>query len=125
MLDLHESEYGTLVKFNGMIQDTSLSPELYVAKTSQGECGGWGMKVDADANQVDHSDLRECSVFWVVSIPGSSSWCSPRNDAVPNSSSQPHKYPVPNALHVGLQIKVRNFKTLLRLFDNETRSDLR
>src|SRR5258708_34973605 len=32
-------EDGALVAFNSMIQDTSFSPELYLAKTANGDCG--------------------------------------------------------------------------------------
>ncbi|KAF9052759.1 mini-chromosome maintenance replisome factor-domain-containing protein [Panaeolus papilionaceus] len=99
---------GSLVLFHGMIQDTSISPELYVAQHSNGDCGGWGMH-DADSEDFEYSDLKECSVFWATSIPGQSSWVL-RNDQgfiADNSSamSQPHKYPIPNGPHIGLQLK--------------------
>ncbi|PPQ63202.1 hypothetical protein CVT24_005747 [Panaeolus cyanescens] len=99
---------GAIVAFHGMIQDTSISPELYVAQHSNGECGGWGMH-DADSEDFEYSDLKECSVFWATSIPGQSPWAL-RNeqDFVAHNSSvnQAHKYPIPNGPHLGLQLKV-------------------
>ncbi|KAJ3517801.1 hypothetical protein NLJ89_g285 [Agrocybe chaxingu] len=63
---------GSVVVFHAMIQDTSVSPELYLAKRENGVGGGWGLP-DGDTDQtgdVRTSDLRECSVFWAVTIPG-------------------------------------------------------
>ncbi|KAF8163088.1 hypothetical protein B0H34DRAFT_694085, partial [Crassisporium funariophilum] len=102
-----------LVLFHGMVQDTSLSPELYLAKRKNGESGGWGMADEDDdrSGDVPYADLRECSTFWVVSIPGQSAWCATGNQAStttmdPHRPPQPHKYPIPGAAHIGIQVKI-------------------
>jgi hypothetical protein len=61
-----------------MVQDTSLSPEMYLAKLTSEKCGGWGI-VDIspqtdDENAINYDDLRECSVLWAVSVPGETAW---------------------------------------------------
>ena len=68
----------SLVRFRAMVQDTSLSQEIYLAKRSDGSCGGWGLCDIGDASLVesDYTNLRECHVVWAVSIPGESQWCS-------------------------------------------------
>ena len=82
--------HGTLVTFNGMVQDTSISPELYL---------------------VNRDILKECNVFWVVSIPGQSPWSTteidPADHFVSHSPLQSHKYPIPHKPHIGVQVKVR------------------
>jgi len=92
-----------------MVQDTSFSPELYLAKTSSGDCGGWGLNPASDEGHIQYTDLRESSVFWAVSIPGLSPWCI-RNPAFePKPSFRallPHKFPVAEAPHIGVQLKV-------------------
>lgn len=84
---------GTLVTFNGMVQDTSISPELYLVNT--------------EGNDI----LKERNVFWVVSIPGQSPWSIMETESVDHFAScsplQSHKYPIPHRSHVGIQVKVR------------------
>ena len=84
---------GALVTFNGMVQDTSMSPELYLVNT--------------EGNDI----LKECNVFWVVSIPGQSPWSTTEtgyaNQFASLSSPQSHKYPIPHRSHIGIQVKVR------------------
>ena len=67
----------------------------------------------------ENGHLRERSVFWAISVPGLSAWCV--NGGLPDASTfqqsvQPHKFPVPNASHVGAQLKVDNLKWLLACF---------
>jgi hypothetical protein len=97
-----------------MIQDTSLSQEMYLAKHTGPSCGGWGLAPnDTSRENVDYANLKECSVLWAVSIPGENLWCNNVLDEFvsnPSSSTihqppQPHKFPVPGAAHVGVQIK--------------------
>ncbi|CAA7267982.1 unnamed protein product [Cyclocybe aegerita] len=102
---------GSVVVFHAMIQDTSISPELYLAFSENGVGGGWGLP-DGGTNQtgdVRTSDLRECSVFWAVTIPGLSAWCFEGNPlsetSVAHCCMRPHKYPVPDAPHIGVQLK--------------------
>lgn len=99
---------GSLVAFSAMVQDTSLSPELYLAKTSDGYCGGWGLQPAFQSDNVQYCDLKECRVFWAVSIPGLSPWC--RSTASSELSSFraifSHKYPIPEAPHLGVRLKV-------------------
>lgn len=59
-----------------MVQDTSSSPEIYLARQSNGQFGGWGIADSNDASDVNYSDLRECTVVWAVSVPGESLWCA-------------------------------------------------
>jgi hypothetical protein len=61
-----------------MVQDTSPSPEMYLAKLRDGKCGGWGLtdssKSDGDDTDFDYGDLRDCVVLWAVSVPGETEW---------------------------------------------------
>ncbi|THV01714.1 hypothetical protein K435DRAFT_775943 [Dendrothele bispora CBS 962.96] len=99
-----------LIRFRAMVQDTSASPEMYLAEAGGHKYGGWGVVYDAP-DEIDYDNLRECSVFWAVSIPGESDWIH-EGQAQPISSaqapSQPHKYPHPNIAHVGIQLKIYN-----------------
>lgn len=83
-LDIHHPPElytcGTLVRFRAMIQDTSLTPEIYLAHLGD-SCCGWGMSPSTQAERDimshlthSHSDLREASVVWAVSIPAESQW---------------------------------------------------
>ncbi|KAG6861875.1 hypothetical protein C0995_010581 [Termitomyces sp. Mi166 len=85
MASSHALADKSLVRFRGMIQDTSLSREV-------------------------SSDLR---VLWAVSVPGESPWCAlaPPQCLVPYISPHPHKFPVPSASHLGVQIKIYNTDT--------------
>jgi len=98
-----------------MVQDTSLSPELYLAKTSDGDCGGWGLSSASQGENVQYNNLRECSVFWAVSIPGLSPWCPSSTSLRPASfrAILPHKYPIPEVPHVGVQLKVTSNRWLI------------
>lgn len=104
-----------------MIQDTSPSSEIYLAKRRNGHTSGWGLFADTldgrDDAEMDYADLRECSVLWAVSIPGESEWCV---DDLPgdhgtktyesHQEARPHKYPAVNTKHIGVQVKVRSFR---------------
>ncbi|KAI6043125.1 putative alanine racemase-domain-containing protein [Pisolithus marmoratus] len=98
---------GTFVRFRAMVQDTSSSPELYVAKLSNHRCGGWGLST-SDSNEasdsVGYQDLQELTTMWAVSVPAESPWHS--EEVSPPVSSIPHKFPIPDASHVGVQIKM-------------------
>ncbi|RDB21489.1 Mini-chromosome maintenance complex-binding protein [Hypsizygus marmoreus] len=113
----------SLVRFRAMIQDTSPSPEIYLAKRSGGRCGGWGLGDDAttQADNIDYANLKECTVFWAVSVPGESPWTAPVADLPPNRATHrpphPHKYPVPGAPHVGVQVKIYDAGDSLRSTD--------
>lgn len=93
-----------------MVQDTSPSPEMYLSKLKGDECGGWGI-TDEEYTNSDYSydDLKECTVVWAVSIPGENEWCSGDGGSESEKrhrASQPLKYPIPDAPHIGVQIKV-------------------
>ncbi|KAJ7632288.1 putative alanine racemase-domain-containing protein [Roridomyces roridus] len=95
-----------LVSFRAMIQDTSPSPEMYLARHSNGKCGGWGLVDDSGTEDIDYSDLRENTVLWAVSVPGESPWVG--GDDAPRPLfpvSHPHKFPVPEH-HFGVQVKL-------------------
>ncbi|KAJ7184146.1 putative alanine racemase-domain-containing protein [Mycena filopes] len=104
-----------LVRFRAMIQDTSPSPEMYLAKRSGQRCGGWGL-VDETASDdgLDYTDLRETAVMWAVNVPGESDWVSSEIDPTSASSStppiipesHPYKFPVQETPHLGVQVKV-------------------
>jgi len=101
-------EDGALVAFNAMIQDTSFSPELYLAKTANGDCGGWGLNPVSGSDAIQYPDLRECKVFWAVSIPGLSPWSGSTENILNYRAPLPHKYPIPKAPHIGVQLKVNH-----------------
>ncbi|KIY67975.1 hypothetical protein CYLTODRAFT_375033 [Cylindrobasidium torrendii FP15055 ss-10] len=90
-----------LVRFTAMIQDTSISPEVYLSKLADGSLGGWGIGDDNGNQDVNYHDLKECIVVWAVTVPGES-------PAIPESerSSQAHKYPIPGAKHIGVKVKL-------------------
>lgn len=102
-----------------MIQDTSSSSEIYLARRRNGHTSGWGLFADTldgrDDAGIDYADLRECSVLWAVSIPGESEWCIDdlpgdhgSKPYEPHQEARPHKYPAANSKHIGVQVKVRN-----------------
>ncbi|KAJ7702444.1 putative alanine racemase-domain-containing protein [Mycena rosella] len=103
-----------LVSFRAMIQDTSPSPEMYLAKRSGGRCGGWGMADDGLEDGLNYSDLRENAVVWAVSVPAESSWVAaelgPGSHVSglrpPVPESHPHKFPCAGQPHLGVQVKV-------------------
>ncbi|KAJ7470418.1 putative alanine racemase-domain-containing protein [Mycena latifolia] len=107
-----------LVSFRAMVQDTSPSTEMYLAKRSGGRCGGWGLADDEPIDDLDYSDLRENVVIWAVSIPAESPWVAAELDAGPNASSltrpttleshphKSHKFPIPATPHFGVQVKI-------------------
>ncbi|KAJ7929359.1 putative alanine racemase-domain-containing protein [Mycena leptocephala] len=103
-----------LVSFRAMIQDTSPSPEVYLAKRSGGRCGGWGLADEVSSEDLNYADLRESTVVWAVNIPGESEWVASEIDS-PNApsftrsilpESHPHKFPMSGAPHLGVQVKV-------------------
>ncbi|KAG1748962.1 putative alanine racemase-domain-containing protein [Suillus paluster] len=117
----------SLVRFHGMVQDTSSSPEMYLASLSENKCGGWGISQNMPASEwpssFDYCDLKEATALWAVTVPGQTTW---RTEALTSqshstsSSSQnpprPHKFPVPNAPHIGVQVKI---------YDNEAAQSLK
>ncbi|KAH9901638.1 mini-chromosome maintenance replisome factor-domain-containing protein [Cubamyces lactineus] len=114
----------TLVRFRAMVQDTSLSTEMYLSQFADGGCGGWGIyETDGGSSssvqEVDYANLQECSVLWATSVPAESAWCKeelngPRSESartpIPTTSGQvsprAHKYPHPDTNHVGVQVKI-------------------
>ncbi|KAG6864148.1 hypothetical protein C0991_012126 [Blastosporella zonata] len=105
-----------IVRFRAMVQDTSASPEMYIARRRGGKWGGWGQVDDHNASApIDYADLRECTVLWAVSVPGESPWCadaineaSARKNERKHTPSHPHKFPLPATSHVGVQLKIYN-----------------
>ncbi|KAI0928219.1 hypothetical protein AcW2_004299 [Taiwanofungus camphoratus] len=110
-----------LVRFRCMVQDTSPSSEMYLSKSKNGRCGGWGIEFSVgDEERVDYSDLRECTVLWAVSVPAESAWCAEELDGPESQQERPprpaagnpytpqhlHKYPHPTVPHVGVQVKL-------------------
>ncbi|KAI9056684.1 hypothetical protein FKP32DRAFT_1598956 [Trametes sanguinea] len=111
-----------LVRFRGMVQDTSLSTEMYLSKYADGSCGGWGIyETDggssSSARDVNYADLEECSVLWATSVPAESTWCADELDGAGHAQRLPdprpaavsqraHKFPHAQSQHVGVQVKV-------------------
>lgn len=63
-----------------MIQDIP-SPEMYLSRLPEGRCGGWNLYQDLGAftsTDIEFCDLRECAVFWAITIPGESRWYAER-----------------------------------------------
>ncbi|KAL7283147.1 LOW QUALITY PROTEIN: hypothetical protein ACG7TL_002573 [Trametes sanguinea] len=113
-----------LVRFRGMVQDTSLSTEMYLSKYADGSCGGWGIYEteggsSSSARDVNYADLEECSVLWATSVPAESTWCADELDGTGHAqrslnprpavvSQRAHKYPHAQSQHLGVQVKVRD-----------------
>ncbi|KAJ3482504.1 hypothetical protein NLI96_g6944 [Meripilus lineatus] len=107
----------SLVRFRGMVQDTSPSTEMYLFKSPDGKVGGWGIEreIDADSHpELNYENLRESTVLWATSVPGESSWYSDHLEG-PNTESpsahdhvpsRPHKFHNPQLKHVGVQVKL-------------------
>jgi hypothetical protein len=84
----------SIVRFRAMVQDTSSSPEMYLAKQPDGKCGGWGLANTTKGyieGGINVADLRECSVLWAVNIPGETSWCADEIDNVISCMSMDSK----------------------------------
>ncbi|KAJ4493768.1 mini-chromosome maintenance replisome factor-domain-containing protein [Lentinula edodes] len=101
-----------LVQFRGMVQDTSASPELYLSQLREGKYGGWGAHESMDEH-IDYSNLRECTRYWVVSVPGETEWAGQtRTDTVLASTSKnsnrsaEHKFPLPSTVHIGVHTNI-------------------
>ncbi|KAJ3855237.1 mini-chromosome maintenance replisome factor-domain-containing protein [Lentinula lateritia] len=101
-----------LVQFRGMVQDTSASPELYLSQLREGKYGGWGAHESMDEH-IDYSNLRECTRYWVISVPGETEWArQTRTDAVLASTSRnsnrgrDHKFPLPSTAHIGVHTNI-------------------
>ena len=122
-----------------MIQDIP-SPEMYLSRLPEGRCGGWNLYQDLIAStptDINFHDLRECSVFWAITVPGESQWhverlegtlfkqgnaCSPRTPShfnrvvtvpkipsrVPYLTSYRHKLPDPQSADFGILLKARS-----------------
>nr|GAT58009.1 predicted protein [Mycena chlorophos] len=108
-----------LVKGRFMIQDTSPSPEMYLARRSGGRCGGWGLGADTldesgyDLSEETRSYLRENTVLWAIQLPNESDWVATEIDGLNAVGSNdlrvpethPHKFPT-SERHLGVQVKI-------------------
>lgn len=72
-----------LIRFMGMVQDTSAFPEVYLSVLEDGSCGGWGIYENSSQSQnnenaepgtIDYSKLRERDSVWAVTVPGQTRW---------------------------------------------------
>ncbi|QRV89501.1 hypothetical protein RhiJN_17519 [Ceratobasidium sp. AG-Ba] len=122
---LESTPEGTLVRMRLMVQDNSISPEIYLAQQPNGLPGGWAIEhsqspmVEVDephpssSENVDYAKLRERHVLWAVQVPGESSWPSELLDGDTGSdveatiSHEPFfgDYKSPNG-ELGLQLKI-------------------
>ena len=80
----------SLVRFHGMVQDTSSSPEMYLASLGGHKCGGWGISQNMPASEwptnFDYCDLKEATSLWAVTVPGQTTWRTEELTAQSNSS---------------------------------------
>ncbi|KAG2075917.1 hypothetical protein BDR04DRAFT_1139765 [Suillus decipiens] len=117
----------SLVRFHGMVQDTSSSPEMYLASLNENRCGGWGISQNMPASEwplsFDYCDLKEATALWAVTVPGQTDWKTEElttrlhcGSSSSQSPPQPHKFPVPDAAHIGVQVKI---------YDNEAAQSLK
>ncbi|KAG9127534.1 hypothetical protein FRC07_012550 [Ceratobasidium sp. 392] len=109
-----------------MVQDNSISPEIYLAQQPDGLPGGWAMErpssptANAEQSQpvptpgnIDYSKLRERHVLWAVQVPGESKWPSLLLDEHTDSPAEAtitqdapfYAYKSPNG-ELGLQLKI-------------------
>ncbi|KAH7906482.1 putative alanine racemase-domain-containing protein [Hygrophoropsis aurantiaca] len=104
-----------LIRFRAMIQDNSPSPEMYLQVLEGNKCGGWGISQELSDDSwscgFDYSMLKECHTMWAVTVPGEASWFiegSERSCMVDptHHPPQPHKFPIPDIPHIGVQIKI-------------------
>lgn len=120
----------SLVRFHAMIQDV-YSPEMYLSRIPGGRCGGWNLYQDlASSSSIDinFQDLRECSVFWAITVPGESRWYAkrlegPLFDKVPRTPSRMpsrtrNRHKLPNPQSAG-------FGVLIKIYDNGLAQDLK
>ncbi|KAF8604692.1 hypothetical protein BDV93DRAFT_95535 [Ceratobasidium sp. AG-I] len=79
----------SLIRMRLMVQDNSISPDIYLAQQPDGLPGGWAMEQPQapptgegqthptiTLDDVDYSKLRERHVLWAVQVPGESTWPS-------------------------------------------------
>lgn len=69
----------SLVRFRGMVQDTSYSPEMYLATEDIGgstQVAGWGLGSSQEVSAENMDSLRDCTVLWATTPPGESYWVS-------------------------------------------------
>ncbi|EJT96772.1 hypothetical protein DACRYDRAFT_119844 [Dacryopinax primogenitus] len=134
LLDVHHppASYpsGSLVRFRGMIQDTSISPEIYVSHLGYGldslpavnggfdmggmrealgavESGGGGAGLGVGIGGRG-TQWEERGVVWAVNVPGESAWVeksTPGLAASPQPTLMAHKFPLPHTPHIGLLVK--------------------
>jgi len=101
----------SLVKFRGMVQDTTPSPEYYLSELPEGRCGGWSL-ADLDSPSDDLRPfpnlLKERTTYWAVSVPGESDQILSDSHSGLGRKPAPfsYKYPLPDASHLGLQVKL-------------------
>ncbi|GJJ12424.1 hypothetical protein Clacol_006666 [Clathrus columnatus] len=111
-----------LVRFRAMVQDTSISPELYPSVLSDGSPGAWGLAESTELNlnpsSLDIHSLRQREVIWAVNVPGESPFVSELLDdsvspkitsELPHNNTSlkyRHKDPLLRTSHIGLQVKV-------------------
>jgi hypothetical protein len=72
-----------------MVQDTSPSPEMYLARLRSGKCGGWGIydiaKDGDESDEIKYDDVGDCVVVWATSVPGETAWYKELQDGAPTS----------------------------------------
>ena len=90
-----------------MIQDIP-SPEMYLSRLPGGRCGGWSLYEELatpNSIHVNFRDLRECSVFWAITVPGESQWYAERLEGTIFNKGHTHpSYPPPLVLS-GMQFR--------------------
>ncbi|KAK4053744.1 hypothetical protein OIV83_001400 [Microbotryomycetes sp. JL201] len=113
---------GTLVRFRGMVQDTSYGNELFQAVDSQGKLVMYGFESASaePADSEDYTALRERQVFWAVTPPAETAWYkkSLQDSDIQvevaklklaedkRDSAFAQKYPLPEEPHFGCALKI-------------------
>lgn len=82
-LDVHHTldtfKPHALVRFRGMVQDTSYSPEMYIAVEGVDAAAlsaGWGLGTAQEVTPQNMQHIKDCTVLWAVTPPGQAPWMS-------------------------------------------------
>ncbi|KAF9646854.1 hypothetical protein BDM02DRAFT_3099124 [Thelephora ganbajun] len=110
----------SLVRFRGMIQDIP-SPEMYLSRLPEGRCGGWNIYQGLDAptpTDINFHDLRKCSVFWAITVPGESQWYAERLEGTLSNQGNTHRLlssSRPNCVDYTTFVGILTWESILRL----------
>ncbi|TIB70550.1 hypothetical protein E3Q22_00497 [Wallemia mellicola] len=117
--ELESADFGTLVRWTAMVQDTGYGTEMYISTSSNDKCLVYGANqnedVQFDNDQDDFSRIRERTNIYAVEIPGNNNESKPIKEDLLGGPS--HKFP--------LQDRNNKLGVLLKLYDNDSGGSLR